>query len=192
MVLSARGRSTFIEWVSTGTVIMKMISNTSMTSTRGVMLISLITSLSSSRPPPKAISAHLFVVGFAVVESGYLCRLAAGWRRAGNKVGVQLVSKTVESAEDALVAATECVVTQNCRNGHGQSKCSHDQSFTHRACHLVDTGGTGNAYAHQRVIDTPYSAEQTYEGRCGSHGCEHRQTPLQTLGTFIDTAAQTG
>src|SRR5690606_41235240 len=39
---SASGRSTWILWVISGAVIMKMISSTSITSTRGVTLISAI------------------------------------------------------------------------------------------------------------------------------------------------------
>ncbi|MNN78726.1 hypothetical protein D3C81_1953040 [compost metagenome] len=50
----ARGRSIFTAWLMTGIVMMKMISNTSMTSTSGVMLISLITSSSSPSSVPNA------------------------------------------------------------------------------------------------------------------------------------------
>ncbi|MGC3985303.1 MAG: hypothetical protein QM777_11545 [Pseudorhodoferax sp.] len=43
----------------TGTVMMKMMSSTSMTSTRGVMLISFITSSASSCVPKAMVSASL-------------------------------------------------------------------------------------------------------------------------------------
>src|SRR5690606_24234419 len=191
IALLAWGKSTFTEWVSTGTVIIKIISSTNITSTRGVMLISLITSLSSSSPPPKAISVTLFV-GFAIVEPGDGRGLAAGGRRTGNKVGVQLMCKTVELAEYALVAAIERVVTQHGGNGHGQTKGSHDQCLAHRACDFIDTGRAGYTDAHQRVINPPHGAEQANKGCGGTHRRQNGQAPLQALGALVDTAAQTG
>jgi hypothetical protein len=49
---SARGSATSIPWCSMGAAIMKMISRTSITSTRGVTLMSAITGSSSPSPPP--------------------------------------------------------------------------------------------------------------------------------------------
>ncbi len=49
--LLARGRSMLTACFITGTVMMKMMSSTSMTSTSGVMLISFITSSGSSWVP---------------------------------------------------------------------------------------------------------------------------------------------
>src|SRR5690606_2882628 len=65
---SASGRSTWILWVISGAVIMKMISSTSITSTRGVTLISAI-----GVPPPlltelKAISDADWNSGVSLVQ----------------------------------------------------------------------------------------------------------------------------
>src|SRR3954462_4419196 len=91
--------------LSTGTVIMKIMSNTSMTSTSGVMLISFITS-SVSSCVPKAMSASL-------LHGDDLGGATAGDARAGHEVGVQVVGKAVQLAEDGLVAAHQRVVAQH-------------------------------------------------------------------------------
>ncbi len=58
----------------TGTVMMKMMSSTSMTSTRGVMLISFITS-SESSCVPKAMAHQPFLIGSTLACSpGVLTR----------------------------------------------------------------------------------------------------------------------
>src|SRR5690606_3882373 len=195
MVLSARGRSTFIEWVSTGTVMMKIISNTSMTSTRGVMLISLMTSSLSSSPPPNAILARLFLGGFSGFEFGYritVTGFAAGWRSTGNEVSVQLMCKTVELAQNTFITPIQGVIAQYCRNRDGQAESRHDQRLANRACHLVDARRTRNPDPHQRVVDAPHSAKQTDEGSGGAYRSQHRQSSLQALCAFVDGAAQAG
>ncbi len=58
--LLAWGRSTLTECFITGTVMMKMMSSTSITSTRGVMLISFITSSASSWVPKAMVQASFF------------------------------------------------------------------------------------------------------------------------------------
>src|SRR3954462_2459199 len=91
--------------LSTGTVIMKIMSSTSMTSTSGVMLISFITSSVSSWVP-KAISASL-------LHRHHLGGVAAGHPRAGDEGGMQVVGKAVQLVQHALVAAHEGVVAQH-------------------------------------------------------------------------------
>src|SRR4051812_31342584 len=94
--LLARGRSMFTACFITGTVIMKMMSSTSMTSTRGVMLISFITSSVSSWVP-KATSA-------ALLHGDHVGRAAAGRHPgAGQEVGMQVVRETVELHDHGLV-----------------------------------------------------------------------------------------
>src|SRR5690606_13474465 len=152
-LLSARGKSTFTEWVSTGTVIIKIISNTNITSTSGVMLISLITSLSSSSPPPKAMLTRL-LSRFSGIQFGDLRRIFAARRRcAGNQVSVQLMGKAVEFAEQTFVSAVKRVVPKHRRNGDGQTKGRHDQGFTDRASHFIDACRARNTDAYQGVID---------------------------------------
>ena len=58
--LLARGRSILTESFITGTVMMKMMSSTNITSTRGVMLISFITSSLSSWVPKDMVYAPFF------------------------------------------------------------------------------------------------------------------------------------
>src|SRR5450830_1813711 len=95
--LLTRGRSMLTACCITGTVMMKMISSTSMTSTRGVMLISFITSSLSSWVP-KAMSGSCL----------------DGWGRAdprtGDIVGMQVMGKAVELGQHRLVAANQGVV----------------------------------------------------------------------------------
>src|SRR5690606_36462987 len=136
--LLAWGKSTFTEWVSTGTVIIKIISSTNITSTSGVMLISLITSLSSSSPPPNAILACLFG-GFAGIKFGYR-RSGFTARRwcAGNKISVELMRKAIELAENTLVAAVECVVSQHCRDGDRKTEGRHNQGLTDRTGDFIN------------------------------------------------------
>src|SRR3990167_7500153 len=166
--LSARGRSIFTEWVSTGTVMMKMISSTSMTSTSGVMLISLMASSLSSRPLPNAIS----VASLLGRDMGDLHQrlLVAGERRAGDEVGMQLVRKPVELAQHHFIVAGKRVVTQHGGKRHRQTEGRHDQRFAHRARHLVDAGLAGYTNAYQRVINPPHGAKQPHERRGGAHG----------------------
>src|SRR3954468_10565189 len=92
--LVARGRSTLTECFITGTVMMKMISSTSMTSTSGVMLISFITSSVSSWVP-KAISASL-------LHRHDFRHAVRGHARAGHEVGVQVMGEAVQLVQDAL------------------------------------------------------------------------------------------
>src|SRR5690606_19958316 len=125
-LLSARGKSTLTEWVSTGTVIIKIISNTNITSTSGVMLISLITSLSSSSPPPKAILTYLFWSSFAGFQFSHRGRFTACRWSAGNQVGVELVRETVKFAEHTFIATIQRVVAKHCGDGYREAERRHN------------------------------------------------------------------
>src|SRR3954467_9974832 len=103
----------------TGTVMMKMMSSTSMTSTKGVMLISFITS-SVSSCVPKATSAPL-------LHRHHVGGAAGGHARAGQEVGRQVVREAVELHDHGLVAAHQGVVAQHCGDGDRQPQRGHDQ-----------------------------------------------------------------
>src|SRR5690606_5350580 len=159
--LSAWGRSIFTTWVSTGTVRIKMISNTSMTSTSGVMLISLITS-SSSSPPPNAML--FFPLGR--IQGAHLgARTTALAPRTREEIRMQLMGKAVELAQNLLVPPGQRVVPQHRRNRHYQAEGGHDQRFAHRASYLVDTRLPCHADADQRMIDSPHRTKQPHERR---------------------------
>src|SRR3990167_6978866 len=128
--LVACGRSMFTACFMTGTVMMKMMSSTSMTSTSGVMLISFITSSVSSWVP----KAMAFSSGLP--HRNDLASAAAGHPRPRDEIGMQVVGEAVELGQDGLVAAHQRVVAQHGRNGHGQTERGHDQGLADRACDL--------------------------------------------------------
>src|SRR4051812_35492598 len=96
-VLEALGRSIFTEWVSSGAVMMKITSSTSITSMSGIMLISAIGALPPVRLKfPKAISGAL-LDGRARdrgLERHDLAEFAHV--RAGGQHGVKVVRKGIE------------------------------------------------------------------------------------------------
>src|SRR4051812_32492527 len=142
----------------TGTVMMKMMSSTSMTSTSGVMLISFITSsVSSCVPKAMALSSAL------LHRDDVRCP-ARGHPRARHEVGVQVVREAVEPHDHRLVAAHQRVVAQHGRNGDGEAERGHDQRLTDRTRDLVDRGLARGADGHQRVVNAPHRAEQADEG----------------------------
>src|SRR5690349_15029242 len=112
----------------TGTVMMKMIRSTSMTSTSGVMLISFITS-SVSSCVPKATSASL-------LHRDHVAVAARGDPRTGEEVGVQVVREAVELHDHGLVAAHQRVVAEHGRDGDREAQRRHDQRLADRARHL--------------------------------------------------------
>src|SRR5690606_32536453 len=124
------------------------------------MLISLITSLSLSSPPPNAILICLcsgIFGGFAdrlgrINFGNNQGRPGACRRCAGNQISMQLMCEAIEFAENTFIAAVQCVVTEHGGNGYRQAEGGHDQCLTDRPRNFVDTGGAGYADADQCVI----------------------------------------
>src|SRR5690349_7669014 len=90
------GRDTGIEVVTTGIVIRKMISSTSITSTRGVVLMAEMTS--SSDDSPTAIAMAVLLRGAC---RGRLRGLSGG----AHDHGVEFVGELAHLVHDRLVAA---------------------------------------------------------------------------------------
>src|SRR6267378_2371198 len=140
------GRFSLIEVTTTGIVIRKMISSTSITSTRGVMLICELASLTPREPPT------LMPIWFS----------SRGCRR-GQKHGAQLRPECCHVVQCARVATDQPVVAKHGRHGHRQPEGGHDQSFADRTGHLVDACLAGDSNRRERIEDAPDRAEQTDE-----------------------------
>src|SRR5882757_7855760 len=158
--LRSAGSCTGTVWVTTGMVIRKMISNTSMTSTSGVVLIEDITSSSSDGEPSCMAMACLL----ARCASGRLLHLGFD-AAAGEQDGVQVGGEGADFFHRRLVAADDEVVAHH--RGHRDGEAD---------------GGHG-------VIDAPHGAEQADEGRGGAHRGQHGEAVLQAALDFLDRAA---
>src|SRR4030095_3008648 len=144
--LRSFGSSTGIEVVTTGIVIRKMISSTSITSTSGVVLIADTTSSSSAWPT------------FIAMASRPRCDL-----RARQQHRVQLGAEAAHLLHHRLVAADERVVAEHRGHRHGKTEGRHDQRFTHRTRDLVNRGLARDADCCPRVIDPPHGAAESHE-----------------------------
>src|SRR5438045_6111415 len=118
--LTSFGSWTGIDIVTTGIVIRKMISSTSITSTRGVVLMVETTSSSPSGEPT------FIATALSPDDDGF-------WRRA-QQYGVQIRAETAHALHRGLVAAHEPVVAEHGRNRDRETERRHDQRFTHRPC----------------------------------------------------------
>src|SRR5215510_3712286 len=108
--LRSFGSSTGTDVTTTGIVIRKMISNTSMTSTSGVVLIAETTSSSSAWPT------------FIAMASGPCHGL-----RVRQQHRVQLGAEAAHLLHHRLVAADEPVVTEHRRHRDREADGRHDQ-----------------------------------------------------------------
>src|SRR5512138_3807121 len=113
--LRSFGSSTGIDVTTTGMVIRKMISSTSMTSTSGVVLIVEIASSSSAGPTLIAMASRL-----------------RGNLRGREEHRVQLAAERAHLLHHRLVAPDEPVVSEHRRHGDGQAERGHDQRFPDR------------------------------------------------------------
>src|SRR4030095_13416052 len=169
--LRSFGSSTGIEVVTTGIVIRKMISSTSITSTSGVVLIADTTSSSSAWPT------------FIAMASRPRCDL-----RARQQHRVQLGAEAAHLLHHRLVAADEPVVAQHRAHRHGKTEGRHDQRSTHRTRDLVNRGLARDTDGCQRVIDPPHGAEQSHERGRRADGREEREPVLRAALDVVDRA----
>src|SRR5256712_2718988 len=126
--LRSRGSSTGTFWITTGMVMRKMMSSTSITSTSGVVLICEFRSSSVSCPTVIAMSDRL-VRGVAAAEQRHLHGAA----------------EAPHVLHGDAVAAHEPVVSQHCRDGHRETERGHDERLADRPRHLVDRRLSGDA-----------------------------------------------
>src|SRR4051812_32315276 len=163
------GSCTGIDVVTTGTVIRKMISSTSITSTRGVVLIVETTSSSSAWPTFIAMASDLGrVLGRAQEHRMQVGREAAHHFHGG------------------LVATNEPVVAKYRGYRHGKADGRHDQRLAHRTGHLVDGRLARDADGREGVIDAPDRSEESDERRGRTDGGEKRQPVLRAALHVLD------
>src|SRR5512140_1302010 len=163
------GRTTGIEVVTTGMVIRKMISSTSITSTRGVVLMVEMTSSSSPPDGPTAIDMK---------SSGTAGRRLRGLPGRAQDHGVEFLAELAHLVHHGLVAPGQPVVAQHRGNRYRQPDRRHDERLAPRARDLVDRSLAGNADRRERVVDAPYGANEADEWRSRSDGGQEGQPAL--------------
>src|SRR5215204_3735273 len=153
-MLFSFGSETAIVCVTTGIVIRKMMSSTSITSTSGVVLIAETTSSSSPSAEPTVM---------AIAGSSALRRDRRSDRPGAHQDTVQVGPEAAHRLHRDLVATDEPVVAEHRRHGDGQADGGHDQRLADRAGDLVDRRLAGDADRRQRVVDPPDRSEQADE-----------------------------
>src|SRR5438067_1989800 len=152
--LRSFGSSTATFCTTTGMVMRKMMSSTSITSTSGVVLICEFRSSSSACPTCIDISGRRLVHSMAAAQERHL----------------QPAAETAYLFHRDAIASHEPVVTEHRRNGDGEAERGHDERFANWARDLVDRRLAGDADRGERVVDAPYRAEEADEGCGRAHG----------------------
>src|ERR1035437_3930775 len=158
------GSESLIEVVTTGMVMRKMMSSTSITSTRGVVLMADMTASS----PSSSLEPTFMDMGAAF--SGFLDR--------AQYHGVQVLAEGAHVVHDGFVASHQPVVSEHGGYRYGQADGGHEQGFTDRAGDFVDGGLAGDANRSERMVDAPDGAKQTNEWGDGADGGQKGQAPL--------------
>src|SRR2546421_6717709 len=118
--LRSLGSSTGMLWITTGMVMRKMMSSTSITSTSGVVLICELRSSSSDCPTCIAISGHL------------VRRVAAAEKRH-----LQSAAEAAYFLHRHAITPHEPVVAEHRRHRDRKAKRRHDERLAHWPGHLV-------------------------------------------------------
>src|SRR3954463_8397183 len=142
----ARGRSTFTPLWMSGAVTMKMMSKTSMTSTSGVTLMSVIARRPDPvSPPEKANSCRLLEdVALDDVE----------------EVGGEVAHLVLEDADPRV----ECVVSDQRGHRRKESDRGGDEGLTDRPSHGGEVGVSRLVDVAERPHDPPHRPEEADEG----------------------------
>src|SRR5580698_6254973 len=202
-ILAASGRCTGMILLITGTVIRKMISSTSITSTNGVVLMVELRPESSPSsctfidisvtcrerpgPAPRRVCDYGASVRLLADRSG------GGGRRSGRagsigattdagatyQIGMHVGRKVPQILLQTLVAADQPVVAEHRRHGDDQTEGRHDQRLTDGAGDAVNAGLAGDTDGDQRLDDADDGTEQTDEGGSGTDAGEPAQAGLQ-------------
>src|SRR5690606_18282721 len=161
---AVRGRSTGTPAVIIGAATMKMISSTSITSTMGVMLISLMTALPRRRrrrppPPPPPDGPPIPILAVPCFE-------------LAGKNGRELVSKAFEAPDHLPGIGAELVVGDNGRNGGHKANGGRKEG-------LGDGTGDNGQIGRRRLSDigkgvhnAPDRAEKADERARRTDSCE--------------------
>src|SRR5690242_6851288 len=134
VVCTVRGRLMWMALVSAGIVITNATSSTSITSTSGVMLISLSTSVSSEVETAISV-APLDADWLQAVD---LLRTPIGAQHRMLRKIQEVVGEVVEIRRHRLHAAHEEVEGEHGGNGHRNADAGGDERFSDRARDYVD------------------------------------------------------
>src|SRR6478736_8489964 len=141
--------------VSSGAVTMNTTSSTSITSTKGVMLMSRKPPRFPLRPTEAPMSAHA-----RLGDCGHAARSLFGDQRGD--VHVARCVQLVEQVGDALV---DVVVADGGRDGGDQADGGGDERFTDGGCNDRERGALLHADAQEGNHDAPNGAEKADERR---------------------------
>src|SRR5690606_238353 len=177
----ASGSSTFTLCAISGAVMMKMMSSTSITSTRGVTLMSFIGPL---------LLPVLKAMGLSECYWDDASATGSADARAGGEEVVQIVGERVELGDRGAVDLAEEVEGEHRRDGDEQTDGGHDQRLAHRAGHGIDGSRTGGADADQGAVDAPHRTQQTHERGGRTDGRQQHHARLQLGALAGDGLAQ--
>src|SRR3954469_11878487 len=171
--LRSRGRSTGTFCTTTGMVMRKMISSTSITSTSGVVLICEFRSSSSACPTCIAMSGHL-----------------VGRVPAAEERHLHAAAEAAHVLHGHAVAAHEPVVAEHCRHCDREAERRHDERLADGTGHLVDRRLPGDADRGERVVDAPDGAEEADQRSGRADRGEKREAGLQAVVDHVDRTVE--
>src|SRR5512134_1595949 len=162
----AWGRFTSTPWVSIGAVTMKMMRSTSITSTRGVTLISAIIRRSPLLlPVERAIALHLVDVAFEEVD--------------------ELDGEAVDPRRDRPDPVEEVVVRHDRGDRGDQPRRRGDQGLRDAGGHGGERCAPGSGDSREGIHDPPDGPEQADERRRASGGRQEGKVVLHEGGLLI-------
>src|SRR5579875_3987263 len=184
-----RARSTCKPFCNMGVITMKMISSTSITSQRGVTLMSEVTltlargkgiANSSGAAGPRPARA-LTRAGEATGREPAPELLAAGGGAAAalQEIVDQLARRVVHLDVEGFDLAREVIVGPHRRDGDEQADGGGDQGFGNAARDRAQARGVLGADVLERVDDAQHGAEQADERAGGADGGQRSQAALQ-------------
>src|SRR5512146_20212 len=161
----ARGRLTSTPRATIGAVTMKMMRRTSITSTRGVTLISAIIRRSPLLLPAMPIALHLVDVALEEVE--------------------ELDGEAVDPGRDRPDPVQEIVVRHDRRDRRRQSRGRRDQRLRDAGGHRGQRRAPRGGDPREGVHDPPDGPEQSDERRRASGGGEEGKVGLHGGGLLV-------
>src|SRR6187551_346917 len=162
--------------VSAGMVMTKATSSTSMTSTSGVMLISLRTSLSSEVDTAMASAPVADDDGLQAV---HFLRAPLGAQHGVLREIQEVIGEIIEICGDGFHAAHEEVEGQHRGNRHGDADARGHERLTDRPCHDVDGRIAEAADVLHRRHDSPHRAEEADERRGAADARKHSKAAFE-------------
>src|ERR1700724_2875190 len=151
--------------VSSGADTMKTMSNTSMTSTNGVTLISLMTA--RRRRPPLPLDADSITLP-PIVPSPALVDLPRQDRG-------EFVGKTLQPLGLPVHLSGELIIENSRRNGGNEANCGCKQRFRDARRHHRQRGILRRRDRLEAGHDAGHGTEQPDEGAGGNNRCQHQQ-----------------